>query len=66
MLVQWDGSVSPGSCGDYRRKWTMGGIRMPRKTAIGIQDFGDIITKNCFYVDKTGFIKEWWENGDSV
>ncbi|MFR0954114.1 MAG: AAA family ATPase [Lachnospiraceae bacterium] len=21
---------------------------------------------NCFYIDKTDFIREWWENQDSV
>lgn len=39
---------------------------MARTVAIGLQDFGDLIQKNCFYVDKTGFIKEWWESNDSV
>ncbi|MBP3570111.1 MAG: AAA family ATPase [Lachnospiraceae bacterium] len=39
---------------------------MARTVAIGIQDFGDLIQKNCFYVDKTLFIKEWWESNDSV
>ena len=39
---------------------------MARTIGIGIQDFGMIIEKNCFYVDKTSFIKEWWENQDSV
>ena len=38
----------------------------PRTVAIGIQDFGKLIRKNCFYVDKTSFIKEWWESEDSV
>ena len=38
----------------------------PRTVAIGIQDFGNLIRKNCFYVDKTSFIKEWWESEDSV
>ena len=38
----------------------------PRKVSIGIQDFGDLIRKNCFYVDKTDFIREWWESNDSV
>lgn len=33
---------------------------------IGIQDFEKIIVRNCFYVDKTMFIKEWWENNDDV
>jgi len=39
---------------------------MARTVAIGIQDFKTIISKGYFYVDKTNFIKEWWENGDSV
>ncbi len=39
---------------------------MGRNVGIGIQDFEDIINGNYFYVDKTDFIKEWWENGDSV
>lgn len=39
---------------------------MARKTAIGIQDFEKIIQRHCFYVDKTMFIKEWWESGDDV
>ena len=39
---------------------------MARTIAIGIQDFGDLIQKKYFYIDKTSFIKEWWENGDSV
>lgn len=39
---------------------------MARTVAIGIQDFGDLIKKNCFYVDKTYFIRDWWENEDVV
>lgn len=39
---------------------------MPRTVAIGAQDFERIITNNNFYVDKTLFLKEWWENDDSV
>ena len=39
---------------------------MGRTVAIGIQDFGDVIRGNYFYVDKTSFLKEWWESGDSV
>ena len=39
---------------------------MARTVAIGLQDFGDLIQKGYFYIDKTSFIKEWWENGDSV
>ena len=39
---------------------------MLKKVAIGAQNFGDIIEKNCFYIDKTSFIKEWWESEDVV
>ena len=39
---------------------------MARTIGIGIQDFGEIIKNKCFYVDKTAFVKEWWENMDSV
>ncbi|MBP3474933.1 MAG: AAA family ATPase [Lachnospiraceae bacterium] len=39
---------------------------MARTVGIGIQDFGKIITNHCFYVDKTNFIKEWWESQDEV
>ncbi|MCM1500039.1 MAG: ATP-binding protein [Clostridium sp.] len=39
---------------------------MPRTVSIGTQDFEKIIANNCFYVDKTAFIKEWWESMDSV
>ena len=33
---------------------------------IGIQDFLILRENNNFYIDKTSFIKEWWESGDSV
>ena len=39
---------------------------MARTAAIGKQDFEKVITENCFYVDKTRFIKEWWERKDDV
>lgn len=39
---------------------------MARTVGIGIQDFGKIIENNYFYIDKTAFIKEWWESGDDV
>lgn len=41
-------------------------VSMGRNIAIGIQDFGDLIQKKYFYIDKTSFLKEWWEKGDSV
>ena len=39
---------------------------MARVVGIGKQSFEKIIKENCFYVDKTGFIKEWWDNKDDV
>ncbi len=39
---------------------------MARIVGIGHQDFETVITKGIFYIDKTAFIKEWWENEDSV
>ncbi len=37
---------------------------MARRVSIGHQDFEEVIRNDYFYVDKTFFIKEWWENGD--
>ena len=34
--------------------------------SIDNQDFDSLRTQQCFYIDKTAFIKEWWENKDSV
>lgn len=45
---------------DRRREY------MARAVGIGNQDFEKIRVNNIFYVDKTIFIKEWWESMDSV
>ena len=39
---------------------------MARTVGIGIQSFDKIRDNNYFYIDKTTFIKEWWESGDDV
>ena len=39
---------------------------MPKVIGIGKQRYDNIIENNCFYIDKTMFIKEWWENQDDV
>lgn len=39
---------------------------MAKTVGIGIQNFEEVIERNNFYIDKTSFIKEWWESGDSV
>ena len=39
---------------------------MTRAIGIGNQDFEVIREKGYFYIDKTKFIREWWESGDNV
>ena len=39
---------------------------MARVISIGAQDFGRLREENCFYIDKTAFIREWWESRDVV
>lgn len=37
-----------------------------RTIGIGNQDFESIRQKQNFYIDKTAFIKQWWDNDDIV
>ena len=37
---------------------------MARTISIGAQGFADIREHNDFYVDKTGFISQWWNSSD--
>lgn len=37
-----------------------------KKVALGITAFEDIIGRNVFYVDKTRFIKDWYDSADQV
>lgn len=39
---------------------------MARTVGIGIQSFEKLIQNGYFYIDKTDFIREWWESGDEV
>ncbi|HBN56997.1 MAG TPA: hypothetical protein DD414_09505, partial [Lachnospiraceae bacterium] len=39
---------------------------MAKTVAIGIQSFETVRERQCFYVDKSMFIKEWWESLDDV
>ena len=39
---------------------------MPGKVAVGLQNFSKIRENRCFFVDKTMFIKDWWESQDDV
>ena len=44
----------------------MGTKSNQRTVAIGIQDFAKLREMDYFYMDKTDFIREWWESGDDV
>ena len=39
---------------------------MARGVGIGLQDFSKIQKEKVFYIDKTKFIKEWWDSKDEV
>ena len=39
---------------------------MKKTISIGIQGFSDLRERNCYFVDKTHFIKEWWDSQDMV
>ena len=39
---------------------------MARTVGIGIQSFDKLIGNQYLYIDKTDFIREWWESGDDV
>lgn len=36
------------------------------KAGLGYQDFEEVRTGHIFYIDKTDFIREWWEYADKV
>ncbi|MBQ7585965.1 MAG: AAA family ATPase, partial [Desulfovibrionaceae bacterium] len=39
---------------------------MLRVIPVGKQNFSELRTNNCFYVDKTKFIRDWWNSYDDV
>ncbi len=39
---------------------------MSQTIAIGGQDFEYLRTNQYFFIDKSDFIREWWENGDTA
>lgn len=47
---------------------TLGGVDMNRKPVvnIGVQRFDKLRKQGAFYIDKTEFIREWWETGSDV
>ena len=51
---------------EEKEKNIEGGRQMGKTVGIGCQDFEKIRKEDLFYMDKTGFIREWWENADDV
>ena len=41
-------------------------LSMARKVSTGIDTFSELREYNIFYIDKTHFIKDWWEQNDNV
>ena len=39
---------------------------MQKKVVIGKQDFESLRQNDYFYIDKTEFIRDWWDSGDDV
>ena len=39
---------------------------MEVKHGLGYQNYADMMRNSIFYVDKTDFIREWWDNADLV
>ncbi len=43
-----------------------GADNMAREIGTGVQSFSKLIEENCFFIDKTKFIKDWWTAKDEV
>ena len=39
---------------------------MGQVISIGKQDFSSLRENHYFYIDKTDFIRQWWENADDI
>ena len=49
---------------NYKRN---GGRQMyENRAGLGYQDFAEVRTEHIFYIDKTYFIRDWWEYADKV
>lgn len=41
-------------------------MELKKTVGIGYQNFEQLILNDNFYIDKTSFVKEWWESSDIV
>lgn len=60
VIIEISGSIFGKEFGIAEGKLFM------RTISIGKQSFSSIREKNNFYIDKTDFIREWWESDDTV
>ena len=60
--MNWEKKFHTGIVDSIRKENKL----MKSVISIGNQDFISIRKNNCFYIDKTDFIREWWDNQDSV
>lgn len=47
------------------KPWKVGRT-MQNQVGIGKQDFAALRESQCFYIDKTDFIRQWWNYRDDV
>ena len=47
------------------KQWKVGRT-MQKQVGIGKQDFAALRESQCFYIDKTDFIRQWWNYRDDV
>lgn len=47
------------------KPWKVGRT-MQKQVGIGKQDFAALRESQCFYIDKTDFIRQWWNYRDDV
>lgn len=47
------------------KRWKVGRT-MQKQVGIGKQDFAALRESQCFYIDKTDFIRQWWNYRDDV
>ena len=51
---------------NMKAKANINTANLTNQVGIGIQNFMELRENRNFYIDKTSFIKEWWESNDSV
>ena len=47
------------------KQWKVGRT-MQKQVGIGKQDFAALRESQCFYIDKTDFIRQWWNYRDDI